>query len=55
MARKTHQVVDFGPGPIDSRVGYPFEGTEVQCSDWIDQRQETRDGRDRYALQQKPE
>lgn len=50
----THEVVDFGPGPKDSIVGYPFCGTEEECGRWIEAHQVSgvRDGR--YGVQQIP-
>ena len=52
---KTHQVVDFGPGPLDCTRGYPFEGTEQQCSEWLDKHQQPRpDGKGRFAIQEIP-
>lgn len=49
----THEVVDFGPGPKDETLGYPFRGTEEECSTWITANQPS--GRDRFALQEIPE
>lgn len=51
----THQVVDFGPGPEDQTLGYPFEGTEQECFDWLDDHQEMNLGRFRYGMQLIPE
>jgi hypothetical protein len=52
----THQVVDFGPGPIDQTQGYPFEGTEDECVAWMEANQIDRpDGEGRYAIQDIPD
>ena len=51
----THQVVDFGPGPVDCST-YPFEGSEPACEAWVDAHKEgRRDGRARYGVQAIPE
>jgi hypothetical protein len=51
-----YQVVDFGPGPQDETQGYPFEGSEAECSAWIAEHQEMRaDGSLRYGLQETPD
>lgn len=53
---KTHQIVDFGPGPQDETRGYPFEGTEAECEAWLDVNQVTCScgHRNRYAMQEIP-
>lgn len=52
---KTHQIVDFGPGPEDNTQGYPFEGTDDECLEWLDEHQETDQfGRSRYSIQEIP-
>ena len=56
MSAVTHEVVDFGPGPLDDTRGYPFAGSESECSAWLAQNQETRPtGESRYAMQEIPE
>jgi hypothetical protein len=48
----THQIVDFGPGPTDETIGYPFQGSEAECVAWLERHQEVRaDETNRYALQ----
>lgn len=52
----THQVVDFGLGPVDQTQGYPFEGSEAECSRYVEDHQETRtDNEPRFAIQPIPE
>lgn len=48
------EVIDFGPGPEDKTLDYPYVGTEEQCSRWIESRDDmTRpDGTNRYAMQE---
>lgn len=48
------QVVDFGPGPQDSTRGYPFEGTEAECSAWAARANASAERPDRYACQEVP-
>jgi len=52
--KATHQVVDFGTGVNDVTIGYPFQGTEAECSEWITKHQEIHNLRTRYALQEIP-
>lgn len=48
----THQIVDFGPGPQDHTLGYPFQGTEAECISWLERHQEVRTNEtNRYCLQ----
>lgn len=50
-----YEIVDFGPGPQDQIVDFPFGGTEDQCSDWLTRNQMIRaDGSKRFALQANP-
>lgn len=51
----THQVVDFGPGPEDHTLGYPFEGTEELCGRWIEANLVNGVREDRYAIQEIPQ
>jgi hypothetical protein len=52
----THEVVDFGDGPLDETRGYPFSGNEPACSEWVNRHQKIRpDGANRYAVQEIPE
>ena len=52
----TYQVVDFGLGPTDQTQGYPFEGSEADCSQYVTDHQETRaDKQPRLAIQPIPE
>jgi hypothetical protein len=51
----THEVVDFGPGPIDETQDYPYAGSEAECFAWLDAHQVTIDGRDRFAMQVIPD
>lgn len=51
---QTHQVIDFGPGPQDRTLGYPFEGSEDECAAWLDAHQQSTNGRDRFAMQEIP-
>ena len=62
MSKPTHQVVDFGPGPQDHTLGYPFEGTEEQCSAFAAEAnanypnvRPTSEERERFCLQEIPE
>jgi hypothetical protein len=52
----THEIVDFGPAIVDQTLGFPFQGTEQECSAWLGENQEYRvDGTHRYAMQGIPE
>lgn len=52
---RTHQIVDFGPGPQDETQDYPFEGTEAECAAWLDAHGQTRpDGTPRFGMQEIP-
>lgn len=59
MATATHEVVDFGPGPVDMTEGYPFAGTEDECNRWIDNHEaeypNKRSGSPRLCIQMIPE
>lgn len=49
----THEIVDFGAGPVDETQGIVFEGTLEQCEEWLDQKQVTRsDGKPRFMMQE---
>ena len=52
--KATHQVVDFGPGPVDHTLGYPFEGSESECSIYIEQNQTSRKDSSQLCLQDIP-
>lgn len=57
MDTKTHRVVDYGPGPFPLRSatpGYPFEGSEKECSRWVGARrsQYPMERLDRYEVQE---
>jgi hypothetical protein len=53
----THQVVDFGDGPQDTTLGYPFEGSEKACENWIiaNGYERSTDGKSRFGVQEIPE
>ena len=53
--KPTHQVTDFGPGPVDHTQGYPFEGSEKECSNYIDKHQTSRKDSPQLCLQDIPE
>jgi len=53
--RHLFQVIDFGPGPEDTDHSIPFEGTEEECSKWIEEHQEKVGERFRFALQEVPQ
>jgi hypothetical protein len=55
VKRNTHQVIDFGSGPSDTTLGYPFEGTSEECFQWLAENGEIRsNGTSRYGVQYIP-
>jgi hypothetical protein len=49
----THEVVDFGPGPVDQTLDYPFAGTEAECIAWIEANGLVRpDGESQHCIQE---